>query len=178
MKAMRVTAVFSVLLALMIAGWFGYWLGMRSHTDGKTEIAQRTTSPTPGSYYVLMPQDCQNTDIADATACIWGYASSTEREADMLAKALVAGDLGHPEAPVPGYSVFGGTDFVSDLSIGVRQAGQTQQGSIAALCKLDSMTLYGGSGIELEQGACVYYYDKLYLDTLKSLEAETIATST
>ena len=160
-----------VLLFTIVVGVVGYELGIHAR-EPAPEAKPTLVLPTPGPYLALIPQDCQNTDTADATACVWSYASSTAHEADMLAKGLVSADLGQPEAAVPGYPIFGGADFSSDLSIGVRKAEQRRQSYIDTICKLDSMMLYGGSGIDLEQGACEYYYEALYLDILKGLQGE------
>lgn len=157
-----------VFLALIVFGVGGYLLGSRLQHEQATAIGT-SRFPTLDSYTALAPQDCQNRDTADATACVWRFASSTAYEADILAEQLVSGNLGHPGASVSGYPIFGGEGFASDLSMGVRQAEKTRQSYIETICKLDSMTLYGGSGIDLEQGACEYYNQLQYLTLLKHL---------
>ncbi len=175
MKATDARWAWITLAALLVVGGGAYWLGAHSHRI-TLENQPALGFPQPGSYLTLMPEDCQNTDTADATACIWSYASSTADKAETRTQEAILGNRGQVSLP-SGYPIFGGSDFAKDLAIGVQRAERTRQGYIDTLCKLDAMNLYGGSAIELEVGACEYYNEVLYLDVLKSLEGRLTATS-
>jgi len=116
-----------------------------------------------------------NTSTSDRFGCLYKLAEATEKEASTLAEKLISQAPIHLEeiktektGPVP--FVYGGADFLTTLPVQVSKAQQVKDEYIRSVCNLTSMTIYGGSGMDLEQNACKYYFNNEYLQILRSLE--------
>lgn len=116
-----------------------------------------------------------NVSVPEQFDCLYELADVTEKEADALANKLIS------QAPIrleeittknigPVSFVYGGSSFLTDLPIQVKRAQKVRDEYIKSVCNLTSMTIYGGSGMDLEQNACRYYFINEYLQILKSLE--------
>jgi len=116
-----------------------------------------------------------NVSVPEQFSCLYKLADATEKETDTLATKLVS------QAPIrlqemkdkkigPVPFVYGGEDFLLALPAQVKKAQQARNDYIDGVCNLTSMTIYGGSGMDLEQNACKYYFTNEYLQILKSLE--------
>ena len=124
----------------------------------------------------------KNVSVSEQFSCLYILANATEKEADTLAKKIISQSPVRLEeinkkniGTVP--FVYGGTDFLTALPIQVKKAQQVKDEYINSICNLTSMTIYGGSGMDLEQNACKYYFTSQYLQILKSLEGGLTATS-
>ncbi len=114
-------------------------------------------------------------NTSDRFVCLFNLAESTNKEANALAEKLIS------QAPIrlkeiktsktgPASFVYGGEDFLTALPEQVKKAQQVKDQYINSLCNLTSMTIFGGSGMDLEKNACSYYFTNEYLQILKSLE--------
>ncbi len=116
-----------------------------------------------------------NVSVPDQFSCLYELADATDKEANTLAEKLIS------QAPIrleeitikktgPVSFVYGGSGFLTDLPVQVKRAQQAKDEYIKSVCNLTSMTIYAGSGMDLEQNACRYYFTNEYLQILKSLE--------
>jgi hypothetical protein len=191
-------SLFLLIAALLSAGSF--WLGTTQVRTEivQTEVSVDTTTkpndpdnadridsdaikPVPDfsdstPFFSVAPVECRETNVSDGYACIFKYADTAVASADALAKKLITRapqrlkELdSDPEAPIT--FEYGGSDFLTDLPDGVQMAQESRDKYLKGICGLDSMKIYGGSGMDLEQQACRYYYANQYLQILKRLEA-------
>jgi hypothetical protein len=116
-----------------------------------------------------------NVSVPDQFSCLYELAEATDKEVNTLAEKLIS------QAPIrleeitakktgPVSFVYGGSGFLTDLPVQVKRAQQAKDEYIKSVCNLTSMTIYGGSGMDLEQNSCRYYFTNEYLQILKSLE--------
>ncbi len=123
-----------------------------------------------------VPQCPDDTNISDRFVCLSNLADATNKETDVLANKLIT------QAPVrlkeitstntgPASFEYSGKDFLTDLPIQVGKAQKVKDDYINNVCNLASMKIYKGSGMDLEQNACRYYFTEKYLRILKSLES-------
>ncbi len=123
---------------------------------------------------------CPDTNTSDRYVCLHNLAETTNKEADALADKLIT------QAPIrlkeitttqtgPTSFVYGGRDFLTDLPIQVEKVQKAKDEYINSVCNLDSMKIYGGSGMDLEIEACRYHFTNEYLQILKDLESGLIA---
>lgn len=122
-----------------------------------------------------IPECPNNESTSDRYSCISKLSEATNEEADTLSEKLISQSPIRLEeinstqtGPVP--FVYGGSDFLTLLPIQVSKVQQTKDDYIKSICNLTSMTMFGGSGMDLEQNACNYYFTNEYLQILKSLE--------
>lgn len=122
-----------------------------------------------------------NVSVSEQFSCLYNLADATDKEANILAEKLIS------QAPIrlaeitikktgPVSFVYGGSDFLINLPVQVKRAQQAKDEYIKSVCNLTSMTIYGGSGMDLEQNACKYYFTNEYLQILKSLEGGLTTT--
>jgi hypothetical protein len=128
------------------------------------------------NFFMNNVSQCPNTvSVSEQFSCLYKLAEATEKEADTLAQKLIT------QAPIrleeittkntgPVSFVYGGEDFLKALPVQVKRAQQVKDEYISSVCGLTSMTIYGGSGMDLEQNACKYYFINEYLQIFKSLE--------
>jgi len=118
---------------------------------------------------------CPDTNTSDRYVCLHNLAETTNKEADALVDKLIT------QAPIrlkeitktqtgPVSFVYGGRDFLTDLPIQVEKAQKAKDDYINSVCNLNSMKIYGGSGVDLEIEACKYHFTNEYLQILKKLE--------
>lgn len=161
-----------VAAALLAVGGGSYALGSYNITRS---AAHESGSHPPGQYADAVSKQCpDDTNVSDRYVCIYDLASVTIAQADALVQKLIA------EAPVrlkevsgsssgPMSWEYGGELFLKDLPAAVLAAQNARDGYFDAVCRLDEMTLYGGSGADLEREACRYHYAKQYLAALQQL---------
>jgi hypothetical protein len=113
-----------------------------------------------------------DTNVPDQFGCIYYFASTTKEEADNLAKKLISVS---PQKAGTGISFeFGSAESLTYMVDFVSKAQKAKDDYVNNICNLDSMKIYGGSGMDLEQNACIYYYNEQYLRILQSLEHRII----
>lgn len=114
-------------------------------------------------------------NTSDRFVCLSRLARATDDEANALAEKLIS------QSPIrleeintteigPFAFVYGGSDFLTVLPIQVKKAQLAKDEYIESICNLTSMTIFGGSGMDLEQNACKYHFTNEYLQILRSLE--------
>ncbi len=114
-------------------------------------------------------------NTSDRFICLFNLAEATVKETNALAEKLIS------QAPIrlkeietsktgPASFVYGGEDFLNALPEQVKKAQKAKDQYINSICNLTSMTIFGGSGMDLEQNACSYYFTNEYLQILKGLE--------
>ena len=122
---------------------------------------------------------CPDINTSDRYVCLHNLTEATNKEADVLADKLIT------QAPIrlreiittqtgPVSFVYGGKDFLTDLPIQVEKAQKAKDEYINSICNLDSMKIYGGSGMDLEIEACKYHFTNEYFQILKKLEGGLI----
>ena len=129
------------------------------------------------NYFMNSISQCSNTvSVSEQFSCIYKLAEETRMEADTMAQKLISqASIRFNEIVIrntgPAPFVYGGSDFLKDLPEQVKKAQVAKDEYINSVCNLTSMTIYGGSGMDLEQNACRYYFTNEYLQILKSLES-------
>lgn len=138
------------------------------------------TKEIPGfddaNFFMNNVSQCQNTaSVSEQFFCLYQLAEVTEKEANILAEKLISQasirlEEINTEKIGPVSFVYGGADFLTALPVQVSKAQQVKDEYIKSICNLTSMTIFGGSGMDLEQNACKYYFNNEYIQILKSLE--------
>ncbi len=132
-------------------------------------------APEKSNMFMDDISQCPDTNTSDMYVCLYNLAETINKEADTLANKLIT------QAPIrlkeiittqkgPASFVYGGKDFLTDLPIQVEKAQKAKDDYINSVCNLNSMKIYGGSGVDLEIEACKYHFTNEYLQILKNLE--------
>jgi hypothetical protein len=129
------------------------------------------------NYFMKKISQCpNNVSVSDQFGCLHKLAEATTKEADELAEKLISQspirlkEITEDITKGPETFAYGGADFLTVLPIQVKKAQEVKDQYIGSVCNLTSMTIFGGSEMDLEQNACNYYYTNEYLQILKSLE--------
>ncbi len=177
------------LLSLITIGslWFGvssnYKESVINESANKIEIREEPESET---VVISTPDFNDNTpfinnisdkcpanvSVPEQFSCIAKLADETVLKADTLAKKLISVS---PQKASTGISFeFGSAESLTYMVDFVSKAQKAKDDYVNNICNLDSMKIYGGSGMDLEQNACIYYYNEQYLRILQSLEHRII----
>lgn len=174
---MKITYIIWVILIVITIGslFFVY------NNSKNVIILPKQNFGGPNFFMDNVSQCPDNVSVPEQFSCLNKLADVTNKEADALADKLIS------QAPIrleeiadkkigPVSFVYGGSNFLTDLPVRVKRAQQIKDEYINSICNLTSMTIYGGSGMDLEQNACRYYFTNEYLQILKSLEAGLTAS--
>jgi len=151
-----------------------YFLGLYTHcsTSMPLPINQNIpdfTSSTPYLDFVYRTEACAETNTADDYVCIYKLSHSKLTEADTLANRLLQTTQERSGVQMMGY--------YEALHTRAQAAQKARDEYFTGLCELAEMTIYGGSGADLEREACMYYYTLQYIDLLKKLERNVMRYS-
>lgn len=155
-KAPRIFISGIIAIGAFSVGWY-----LHQPITAEVEYTPDFTSHTP--FLALTYDQCPpNVSVPDEYTCIYNLAYSTLNKADTLANKLL-----QTSSTTSGEKLEG---FYDSLHKGVQSAQKARDDYFNAVCEIDSMLIYGGTGILSEQRACQYYYADQYLNVLKSLE--------
>lgn len=152
-----------LILAIFSVGF--YFLGWYSHKPVPVkptvpfEYAPDLSSMEP--YIPFTRDECPETNTAENQACITELADATIADADILANKLLQATPNMNRLDV---------EYYGDIRAYVRAVQKTKDSYMDAFCGLDTMLIYGGSGMQMEMEACRYYHTLQYLNLLKNLE--------
>jgi len=161
---MKSKLLYICLLAIFSAGF--YLLGSYTHQTAPIStytIAQAVNSDPRQFYSSFVDGPCPFVNTPDTEACITSLASSTLAEADTLAHKLAEASPGtNTDQFVASY--------YDELRASVRSAQKARNTYLDAICGLNGLLSYGGTGMGSDIQACRYYYAQLYLNLLKDLD--------
>jgi len=169
---MKTRLLYSCLLIILCAGFFS--LGWHLHqppvtSNDLTPDGPYFTEATPYLHivygYVGEANTCPPTNTSDDYVCIYKLSHTALEEADALARKLIETS---PEKNAPQHE-----GYYDELHTNVRAAQGARDVYFDAICGLDELFIYGGSGMGLEREACRYYYANQYLKVLQKLEMDT-----
>src|SRR3989344_4981665 len=143
------------ILAIISTGFF--YAGWYLHKE-----APLSTNMAPdGPYFTEMtpylhivygdvgePDSCPPTNTSDDYVCIYKLSHTALAEADALAQKLIEAS---PENNTEQYE-----GYYDELHTNVRSAQRVRDAYFDAICGLDELFIYGGSGMGLEREACRY----------------------
>lgn len=163
---MKDKLLYTTILVLLSLGFF--LVGSLTHQHTPVSIVYNApdgpnfTEATPYLHTVYGSEDgyCPPTNTSDDYVCIYKLAHSTLDKADALAQKLMNAS--------PATST---DEYIQDLRANVLSAQKARDGYFDAICNLDEMVIYGGSGMDLEREACRHYYAEQYLKVLQKLES-------
>ena len=151
-----ILTIFSV--AFYIFGSYTHQTQISTNTDGQIPDLD------PRQFYSsFVSGTCPFINTPDAEACIAKLANSTLAEADVLASKLMQA------VPVTLANQFE-VSYYDSLHASVRSTQKTRDAYLNAVCGLNGLLSYGGTGMRSDAEACRYYYAKLYFNLLKSLD--------
>lgn len=162
---MKKKFIYIVVLLILSVGFF--FIGWYVHYIILTSTSRVSSGPffaelTPYLHLVYGKGKCSNVNTSDDYVCIYNLSHSLLAEADILASKLMQTS--------PAISSDQASGFYDVLHTNIQTAQKARDAYFNAICGLDEMLIYGGSGMDLEREACRYYYAEQYLDILKSLE--------
>ncbi len=120
--------------------------------------------------------ECPNdTSTSDMFSCIKNITDVAVNDSEILSKKLISQASIRLEQIKnknigPASFEYGGEDFLTMLPIQIKKAEEVKDQYINSVCNLASMNIFGGSGMDLEQNACKYYFINEYIQILKTLE--------
>ncbi len=165
---MKRRIIYIVILAVVSAGFFsaGWYLHRPVQMTNETlQDSPLFSEPTPYLHLaygdVGEPNSCPPTNTSDDYVCIYKLSHDTLDKADVLAQKLTQSIPVSPDQFA---------DFYKELPINIKSAQKARDAYFDAICDLDMMAIYGGSGMDLEREACRYYYAKQYLNVLQKME--------
>ena len=114
-------------------------------------------------------------NVSDRFSCIYKLNEKTNSETNELVKKIISqaplrlkeirgGDVG------PLSFEYGGEDFLTNLPVVIKKVEESRNQFIESVCISSSMIIFGGSGMDLEKNACMYFFNKQYLEIIKNLE--------
>lgn len=117
-----------------------------------------------------------DTNTSDRFVCLYNLADAIKKETNTLAEKLISQATTrlqeikiNDDGPAP--FEYGGEDFLTALPIQIEKAQKNKDEYINSVCNLSSMSsIFGGSGMDLEQEACRYYFTNEYLQILKNFK--------
>jgi hypothetical protein len=162
---MKKKIIYIVILVTLAVGFF--FVGWHVHYVILTSAGRISNGPfftklTPYLHLVYGEGKCSNVNTSDDYVCIYNLSHSMLTEADILANKLMQTS--------PAMNSDQAVGFYDVLHTNIQTAQKVRDAYFDAICDLDEMLIYGGSGMGSEREACRYYYAKQYLDLLKSLE--------
>jgi len=137
---------------------------------------QEPTFSAPTPYLGGVVWQCpDSTNVSDRFTCIANLASTTLAMADTVADKIIAQSPKRLrelvlEKGTPMSWKYGGEEFLKNIPKVVLLTQETRDKYFNGVCELDSMIIFGSSGMDLEREACRYYYARQYLTVLQRLE--------
>jgi len=125
-------------------------------------------------FLALAYETCPNANTYDDYTCVHEHVISTLNEADKLASSLIKQvperlkEIRTRKDIMPWE--YGGEDFLIDLIGNIEEAQKARDEYLNAVCYLDAMYIYSGTGFDLEKESCRYYYAQQYLSILKRFD--------
>jgi len=175
--------VVSLIIILSVTSYlFGEYRALHRVIDS-TRTRQEPNFSVSTPYLGLVVQQCSDDiNVSDRFVCIADLASTTLVAADTIADKLIIQSpkrlkelTSVKDAPMSWE--YGGEEFLKNLPQGVLSAQEARDKYFNGVCGLDSMVIFGSSGIGLEIEACRYYYAKQFLAVLQRLEGGLTAKS-
>ncbi len=162
-----------LILLIITSLWFKFYFCSNKSQVVINILDLSTNTPFINNISDKCPGDI---NVSDQFACIYSLASTTKFQADTLANKLIT------EAPIrlkqiqssndgPVSFEYGGSDFLGNLPELIKRTQKAKEEYVNNICALNSMKIFGGSGMDLEQNACIYYYNEQYLEILRGLES-------
>lgn len=159
-KLIYIAILMILSVGFFFIGWYMHYI--LSTSAGRVSSGPFFTELTPYLHLVYGDGKCSNVNTSDDYVCIYNLSHSLLEEADILANKLIQ------TSPVINSDQALG--FYDVLHTNIQTAQRTRDAYFDAICDLDEMLIYGGSGMDLEREACRYYYTEQYLNILKALE--------
>ena len=134
-------------------------------------------------YLDQTPECPDDVTTSDRSICLYALVRKIEAKVNALEQKLVTGapirlkELSMVEN-APRRWEYGGEPFLKDLPLAIQTAKKSKEEYLKGICFLDSMYIYGGTGMNLEEQACRYHYLRQYFTVLKRLEGGLTAIST
>ncbi|MEN9524072.1 MAG: hypothetical protein RL536_141 [Candidatus Parcubacteria bacterium] len=160
--------IYIFILVILSGGFF--YLGRYTHQPSPVPTIDGPlfAEATPYLHTVYgdinEPNTCSPSEsVPDQYVCIYKLSHSVIDQADALAQKLIEAKQKNPDQFA---------EFYKDLPAQVRSAQKARDAYFDGICELDSMAIYGGSGMGLEREACRYYYAKQYLNILQKIESK------
>src|SRR3989344_404241 len=164
MKNMDRRARHILLLTIFSVAFYFFGSYMHQPVRISTSIdTELVNSDSRKFYSSFVSGTCPFINTPDTEDCIAGLASSTLAEADMLADKLIKSV---PEENADQFVV----SYYDGLHANVRSTQKVRDAYFEAVCSLNGLLSYGGTGMNSDIQACRYYYAQLYLNLLKSLD--------
>jgi len=153
-----------------------YVLGLYTHRQAIINNNTYNTSNSPPNfvtddqpYSSFAYKKCISRDVPDDQDCFNDLFNSTMAEANDLANKLVEAT---PKGKINDAEV---VEYFNSRNTYIEALhDNVGQSYLDNFCGLDTMRIYGGTGMRREEFACRYYHVQQYLDLLKYLEQDSI----
>lgn len=161
---MKNKLLYTGTMVILSAGF--YLLGSFTHQPTPVPINSdlQASNSDPRQFYSSFTDGlCPFVNTPDTEVCITRLATSTLAEADILANKLTQSS---PENKENQFEVI----YYDSLHANVQSAQKARDTYFDAVCGLNGLISYGGTGMGSDIEACRYYHAQLYLNLLRKLD--------